>query len=108
MNERSSRSHSVFTLHMQAFNASESITLKSTLTLVDLAGSERIDRSGVTGSRLKESVAINRSLSALTDVFTAISNKSAHVPFRNSKLTYLLQSSLSGDGKTLMVCIVCL
>lgn len=103
MNERSSRSHSIFTLHMRASNEKEATSLKSTLNLVDLAGSERIDRSGVTGSRLKESVAINKSLSALTDVFVAIGNKQSHVPFRNSKLTFLLQTSLSGDGKTLML-----
>ena len=79
------------------------MTLKGTLSLVDLAGSERLDRSGATGAQMKETVAINKSLSALTDVFVAIGNKQNHVPFRNSKLTYLLQPALSGDGKTLMV-----
>ncbi len=103
MNERSSRSHSIFALHLKATNAAQNITLKGTLSLVDLAGSERIDRSGATGDRLKESVAINKSLSALTDVFVAIGSKQAHIPFRNSKLTYLLQPALSGDGKTLML-----
>jgi len=103
MNERSSRSHSVFTLHLRASNASQGVTLKGALNLVDLAGSERLDRSGATGDRLKETVAINKSLSALTDVFVAIGNKQSHIPFRNSKLTYLLQPALSGDGKTLMV-----
>jgi kinesin family protein C1 len=103
MNERSSRSHSVFTLHLRAVNVSQNISLKGTLNLVDLAGSERLDRSGATGDRLKEAVAINKSLSALTDVFVAISNKQAHIPYRNSKLTHLLQPALSGDGKTLMV-----
>ncbi len=110
MNEQSSRSHSVFALYLKAVNASQGIALKGTLSLVDLAGSERLDRSGATGARLKETVAINKSLSALTDVFVAIGNKQPHIPFRNSKLTYLLQSSLSGDGKTLMVsciCVVC-
>jgi len=103
MNERSSRSHSVFALHLKATNVEQGIVLKGTLSLVDLAGSERLDRSGATGSQLKETVAINKSLSALTDVFVAIGNKQAHIPFRNSKLTYLLQPALSGDGKTLMM-----
>jgi kinesin family protein C1 len=103
MNERSSRSHSVFTLHLRATNAAEGASLRGTLSLVDLAGSERLDRSGATGARMKETVAINKSLSSLVDVFAAISNKQQHVPFRNSKLTYLLQPALSGDGKTLML-----
>jgi len=106
MNERSSRSHSVFTLHLRASNAAQGVVLKGALNLVDLAGSERLDRSGATGDRLKETVAINKSLSSLTDVFVAIGNKQSHIPFRNSKLTYLLQPALSGDGKTLMVRIV--
>jgi kinesin family protein C1 len=103
MNERSSRSHSVFALHLRAINAEQGITLKGTLSLVDLAGSERLDRSMATGDMLKETVAINKSLSALADVFVAIANKQSHIPYRNSKLTYLLQPALSGDGKTLMV-----
>ena len=103
MNDRSSRSHSVFTLHLRATNPTEGSVLKGTLSLVDLAGSERLDRSGATGARMKETVAINKSLSSLVDVFAAISNKQQHVPFRNSKLTYLLQPALSGDGKTLML-----
>lgn len=103
MNERSSRSHSVFTLHLRAANPAEGTQLRGTLSLVDLAGSERLDRSGATGARMKETVAINKSLSSLVDVFAAIGNKQQHVPFRNSKLTYLLQPALSGDGKTLML-----
>jgi kinesin family protein C1 len=103
MNDRSSRSHAVFTLHLKASNPSQGIELNGALNLVDLAGSERIDRSGVTGSELKEAVSINKSLSSLADVFTALANKQSHIPFRNSKLTYLLQPALSGDGKTLMV-----
>lgn len=62
--------------------------------MVDLAGSERIDRSEVTGDRLKEAQHINKSLSALGDVIFALAQKSAHIPYRNSKLTQLLQSSL--------------
>merc|ERR1719330_1635067 len=103
MNAVSSRSHSVFTLHLSARNPKNRQALRGTLNLVDLAGSERLDRSKVTGDRAKEAMAINKSLSSLTDVFVSIGKKAAHIPFRNSKLTYLLQPSLSGDGKTLML-----
>jgi len=103
MNATSSRSHSVFALHLTAFHPEQRKALKGTLSLVDLAGSERLDRSGATGDRAKEAMAINKSLSSLTDVFAAIGKKSKHIPFRNSKLTYLLQPSLSGNGKTLML-----
>jgi kinesin family protein C1 len=103
MNDRSSRSHAVFTLYLTASNAEQGIQLNGALNLVDLAGSERLDRSGVTGSALKETVAINKSLSSLADVFNALAKKQPHVPYRNSKLTHLLQPCLSGDGKTLMV-----
>lgn len=103
MNAVSSRSHSVFTLHLSALHPENRQSLRGTLNLVDLAGSERLDRSKVTGDRAKEAMAINKSLSSLTDVFVSIGKKSSHIPFRNSKLTYLLQPSLSGDGKTLML-----
>merc|ERR1719330_1629115 len=103
MNAVSSRSHSVFTLHLTALHPENRQALRGTLNLVDLAGPERLDRSKVTGDRAKEAMAINKSLSSLTDVFVSIGKKSSHVPFRNSKLTYLLQPSLSGDGKTLML-----
>lgn len=103
MNAVSSRSHSVFTLHLTAKHSAQKQTLRGTLNLVDLAGSERLNRSGATGDRAKEAMSINKSLSSLTDVFTSIGKKSSHIPFRNSKLTYLLQPCLSGDGKTLMM-----
>uniref|UniRef100_A0A7S3Q460 Kinesin motor domain-containing protein n=1 Tax=Chaetoceros debilis TaxID=122233 RepID=A0A7S3Q460_9STRA len=103
MNAESSRSHSVFTLHLTALNPESRQALRGTLNLCDLAGSERLDRSKATGARAKETVAINKSLSSLTDVFVSIGKKASHIPFRNSKLTYLLQPSLSGDGKTLML-----
>jgi kinesin family protein C1 len=103
MNENSSRSHSVFTLYLTGINSVNRTSLTGSLNLCDLAGSERLSRSGAEGVRMKETQAINKSLSALADVFTALGNRSPHVPFRNSKLTYLLQPCLSGDGKTLMI-----
>ena len=73
---------------------------------MDLAGSERLDRSQATGARKVETVAINKSLSALTDVFVTIGNKNAHIPFRNSKLTKLLADSLGGTASTALIATV--
>lgn len=128
MNERSSRSHSVFTLRIRGSNAHTGESCEGCLNLVDLAGSERLDASGAGSNkeRLRETQAINKSLSALGDVIAALGEKSErgdkHIPYRNSKvcrklyanvakhflidpvqLTYLLQNSLSGNSKTLMV-----
>ena len=102
MNTNSSRSHSVFTLYLKGRNKAQRIETESALFLCDLAGSERIAKSGVQGQRLKEAVMINKSLSALSDVFQALARGDKHVPFRNSKLTYLLQCCFVGNGKTLM------
>ncbi|CAI8619844.1 unnamed protein product [Vicia faba] len=102
MNERSSRSHSVVSIHVRGKDFRSGSTLHGNLHLVDLAGSERVDRSEVTGDRLREAQHINKSLSALGDVIFALSQKSSHVPYRNSKLTQLLQNSLGGQAKTLM------
>lgn len=104
MNEVSSRSHSVFMLHLNGTNEENGTVVEGALNLCDLAGSERLDRSGAGSDlkRLKETQSINKSLSCLGDVFTALANGASHVPFRNSKLTYLLQDCLSGDGKALM------
>jgi kinesin family protein C1 len=104
MNSHSSRSHSVFMLHLRGHNADSDTVVEGALNLCDLAGSERLDRSGAASDAktLKETQAINKSLSSLGDVFNALANKSKHVPYRNSKLTYLLQDCLSGDGKALM------
>lgn len=102
-NERSSRSHSVFTIKIHGTNSTTGETCDGILNLVDLAGSERIETSNVTGDRLRETQNINRSLSCLGDVIYALNgNDMKHIPFRNSKLTYLLQHSLIGDSKTLM------
>ncbi|XAR63915.1 Minus-end-directed kinesin ATPase, partial [Bertholletia excelsa] len=102
MNQRSSRSHSVVTIHVRGTDAKTGASLRGSLHLVDLAGSERVDRSEVTGDRLKEAQHINKSLSALGDVIFALAQKSSHIPYRNSKLTQLLQGSLGGHAKTLM------
>eukprot|EP01035_Chromulina_nebulosa_P017953 gene17953-23582_t len=107
MNEHSSRSHVLYMIDITSSmnkNNAMSTVIKGGLRLVDLAGSERLDRTGTLNdnTRLKETVNINKSLSCLADVFIALSNKSPHVPYRNSKLTMILQDCLSGDGKALM------
>lgn len=94
MNDRSSRSHSCLTVHVQGRDLTSGATLRGSMHLVDLAGSERVDKSEVTGDRLKEAQHINKSLSALGDVIASLSQKNNHIPYRNSKLTQLLQDSL--------------
>ncbi|KAH8075528.1 hypothetical protein JL721_1540 [Aureococcus anophagefferens] len=109
MNERSSRSHSVFTVKIQQKTAVEEdgvrreTALASKLNLVDLAGSERASKTGAEGSTLKEGAAINQSLMALGGVINALSEGAPFVPYRNSKLTRLLQESLGGNAATIMV-----
>jgi len=101
-NEQSSRSHSLFTLKIFGENK---VTEKKTfgvLNLIDLAGSERLKKSKAIGERLKEAQAINKSLACLGDVILALATKAKFVPFRNSTLTYLLQTCFGGDSKTLM------
>ncbi|KAM1525989.1 hypothetical protein ACFX10_010382 [Malus domestica] len=101
-NEQSSRSHCLLRVTVKGENLINGQKTRSQLWLVDLAGSERVGRIDVEGERLKESQFINKSLSALGDVISSLASKTAHIPYRNSKLTHMLQSSLGGDCKTLM------
>ena len=101
-NEHSSRSHFVFRLNIDGANQSLGQNVNGVLNLVDLAGSERLSKSQATGDRLKETQSINKSLSALGDVIMAINNGDSHVPYRNSKLTWLLQPCLGNQSKALM------
>merc|ERR1719316_211835 len=93
----------MFALYLLGSNTNTKEVLHGALHLVDLAGSERLDRSGAQGTRLTETQNINKSLSALTDVFVAKAEGRKHVPVRNSKLTHLMEPCLSGQGKTLML-----
>lgn len=106
LNEQSSRSHMVLTVEVSSGLVDEDPT-KGCLYLVDLAGSERVRKSGVEGANLKEATQINKSLSALGNVMEALDRKASHIPFRDSKLTYLLQDSLGGNSRTMMVVAVC-
>jgi len=102
MNDRSSRSHLVMGIHVTMTNQARGTKVMSKLSLVDLAGSERLSKSQAEGDRLKESLHINKSLSALGDVIAGLTAKRSHVPFRNSKLTMLLSDSLGNECKTLL------
>ncbi|THG19195.1 hypothetical protein TEA_010978 [Camellia sinensis var. sinensis] len=109
MNHASSRSHSVFTCIIESKWESQGVTHHrfARLNLVDLAGSERQKSSGAEGERLKEATNINKSLSTLGLVIMNLVNisngKSLHVPYRDSKLTFLLQDSLGGNSKTIII-----
>ncbi|XP_074659663.1 kinesin heavy chain-like isoform X3 [Tubulanus polymorphus] len=104
MNEHSSRSHSVFLINVKQENVETQKKLSGKLYLVDLAGSEKVSKTGAEGAVLDEAKNINKSLSALGNVISALAdgNKS-HVPYRDSKLTRILQESLGGNARTTMV-----
>ncbi|KIY97076.1 Kinesin-4 [Monoraphidium neglectum] len=102
MNDRSSRSHQILTVIVDGLSHVTGARSHGCLHLIDLAGSERVGRSEASGDRLVEAQHINRSLSALGDVIAALASHSSHVPFRNSKLTQLLQDSLCGQAKVMM------
>lgn len=119
MNATSSRSHSIFSICVERMTKEEGDddelellrlgpTIKrGKLNLVDLAGSERQTKTGATGDRLKEATKINLSLSALGNVISAlVDGKTKHIPYRDSKLTRLLQDSLGGNTKTLMIACI--
>ncbi|KAJ0406462.1 hypothetical protein ATCC90586_000303 [Pythium insidiosum] len=108
MNQTSSRSHSIFTIVVESLGESsvdgKDHVCVGKLNLVDLAGSERQSKTGATGDRLQEANKINLSLSALGNVISAlVDGKSKHIPYRDSKLTRLLQDSLGGNTKTVMI-----
>jgi hypothetical protein len=106
MNSTSSRSHSLFTIFMESEEQGPTDIryVAGKLNLVDLAGSERQAKTHAEGDRLKEATKINLSLSALGNVISAlVDGKSKHIPYRDSKLTRLLQDSLGGNTKTIMI-----
>jgi hypothetical protein len=109
MNKDSSRSHLLFMLFLESAevtstNQDEKRYVASKLNLVDLAGSERLSKTGAMGDRLKEAQKINLSLSALGNVISSlVDGKCQHIPYRDSKLTRLLQDSLGGNTKTVMI-----
>ncbi|MEQ2314469.1 hypothetical protein AMECASPLE_012447 [Ameca splendens] len=110
MNERSSRSHAIFLVTVECSERGpdgEDHIRVGKLNMVDLAGSERQSKTGAKGKRLKEAAKINLSLSALGNVISAlVDGRSTHVPYRDSKLTRLLQDSLGGNAKTVMIAAV--
>ena len=105
LNEHSSRSHMI--LRVEVTSGVGEAKSKGNLYLVDLAGSERCKKSEAEGQTLKEAQHINKSLSALGNVMEALDRKASHVPYRDSKLTYLLSNSLGGNSRTMMIVTVC-
>ncbi|KAG7241496.1 hypothetical protein INR49_025697, partial [Caranx melampygus] len=103
MNVESSRSHLIVGIMVESRNQTNGSVSSGKLSLVDLAGSERAAKTGAKDHQLKEANSINKSLSALGDVISALSAELPHVPYRNSKLTQVMQDSLGGNAKTLMI-----
>lgn len=103
MNEHSSRSHAIFLIKIEMCEIDSNTVKVGKLNLIDLAGSERQSKSGATAERLKEASKINRALSSLGNVISALAENSPHIPYRDSKLTRLLQDSLGGNSKTIMI-----
>lgn len=104
MNEHSSRSHSIFLIQVNQINRVTQKQLVGKLYLVDLAGSEKVSKTGAEGAVLEEAKNINKSLSALGNVISALAEGTkSHVPYRDSKLTRILQESLGGNSRTTVV-----
>lgn len=103
MNEHSSRSHAVFLVTIETAHRKTNRIRVGKLNLVDLAGSERQRKTGASAERLREASRINQALSSLGNVISALAENSPHVPYRDSKLTRILQDSLGGNSKTIMI-----
>lgn len=106
LNERSSRSHCLVTFLITGVNTCTKTKVTGKLNLIDLAGSERTTKSKAEGDRLSEANSINKSLSNLGRVICALHQKQSHIPYRDSKLTMLLQDSLCGDSKTVLIATI--
>lgn len=104
MNQESSRSHSIFVITITQKNVETGSAKSGQLFLVDLAGSEKVGKTGASGQTLEEAKKINKSLSALGMVINALTDgKSSHIPYRDSKLTRILQESLGGNSRTTLI-----
>lgn len=104
MNQESSRSHSIFVITVTQKNVETGSAKSGQLFLVDLAGSEKVGKTGASGQTLEEAKKINKSLSALGMVINSLTDgKSSHVPYRDSKLTRILQESLGGNSRTTLI-----
>lgn len=104
MNQESSRSHSIFVITITQKNVETGSAKSGQLFLVDLAGSEKVGKTGASGQTLEEAKKINKSLSALGMVINSLTDgKSSHIPYRDSKLTRILQESLGGNSRTTLI-----
>ncbi|KAI0720850.1 P-loop containing nucleoside triphosphate hydrolase protein [Cerioporus squamosus] len=104
LNSVSSRSHAILTLHVSVVDPVHNLTLSGKLNLVDLAGSENNKHTGNDAARMAESAAINKSLSVLGQVVHALNTGATRIPYRNSKLTRILQDALGGSSVGLLIC----
>ena len=107
MNSESSRSHSIFRMLIESKDKKNDVVRVAELNMVDLAGSERQSQTQATGARLKEGANINKSLLTLGNVIAKLSTgERSHVPFRDSKLTRILEPALGGNSRTAIICTI--